>query len=401
MTLTSPLLLDGATGTNLISAGMQPGERTADFVLSHPDVMKDLLRRYIEAGSQVIYTPTFGVNPEKFGNAYKDTLKRLIFLTRETAEKYGNGNVFIASDISPCGLFCEPMGKSVFSDIYAAFAGPIEVFVSENVDILSFMTMYSLSESRTALLACKELSDKPIFASVTVDSKGKTMTGSDIKTCVSLLGSLGATSAGFNCSTGPLDMVSNIKAAFSAAKAPIYCKPNAGTDVKNYLSPEDFAGAMKTLIEEGAAVIGGCCGTTPQHISALAGILPGCALKTPSGKDKSGEITVCTEKSFHVFSDAPSLSPVYDVETFIEEAFDFDPDEYDAAEVEIDDEEEAKELLGSLYMFDIPLAVTCDEKIAELLAREYCGNLMFTEKCGFGEPLEKSLSERYACVFLK
>ena len=378
MEFTYPLLLDGATGTNLIAAGMRPGERTADFVLAHPSVMADLQRRYIEAGSKVIYTPTFGVNPEK----------------------YGGGNVLTASDISPCGLFSEPMGKATFDDIYGAFAGPLRVFIEENVDILSFMTMYSLSESRIALLACRELSDKPVFASVTVDSNGRTMTGSDIKTCVSLLGSLGAASAGFNCSTGPLDMLSNLKAAYSAAKAPVYCKPNAGTDVENYLSPEEFAEAMKSLISEGASVVGGCCGTSPGHIAALAKILPGCAVKMPYSGNKDGLITVCTEKSYRELHEKPALTPVYDTETFLEEAFDFDSDEYDAAEVEVSSEEEARELLASLYMFDIPIAVTCDENIAPVLAREYCGNLMFTERSGFDDELKNSLSKRYASLFI-
>ncbi|MBO4392551.1 MAG: homocysteine S-methyltransferase family protein [Clostridia bacterium] len=399
MNLSKLLLLDGATGTNLISAGMKPGERTADFVLANPAVMSDLIRRYIESGAQVVYTPTFGVNPEKFGNGYSEILKKLIYLTKETVEKYGNGKVLIASDISPCGLFGEPMGKATFNDIYTAFAGPLKVFTEENVDVLSFMTMYSLSESRTALLACKELSDKPVFASVTVDANGKTMTGSDIKTCVSLLGSLGAASAGFNCSTGPLDMLSNVRAAYSVAKAPLYCKPNAGTDVENYLSPSDFAEAMRALINEGACVVGGCCGTTPEHIAALAKILPQCAAKLPV-KDESGKITVCTEKTVYEFASSPSLSPAYDVDTFVEEAFDFDPDEYDAAEVEVNSETEAKELLGSLYMFDIPLAVTCDEKTALTLAREYCGNLMFTSRCGFDAEIKNVLSKRYASVFI-
>ncbi len=399
MNFTYPLLLDGATGTNLIAAGMQPGERTADFVLANPSVMSDLLRRYIEAGSKVIYTPTFGVNPEKFGDSYSDVLKRLIYLTRETAEKFGGGNVLIASDISPCGLFCEPMGKAAFDDIYESFAGPLKIFTEENVDILSFMTMYSLSESRIALLACKDISEKPVFASVTVDKNGKTMTGSDIKTCVSLLGSLGASAAGFNCSTGPLDMVANVRAAYSVAKAPIYCKPNAGTDVENYLSPEDFSEAMRKLISEGASVVGGCCGTTPDHIAALAKILPECSAKMPCC-NTDGKITVCTEKTLYIFENEPSLSPVYDVETFLEEAFDFDTDEYDAAEIELKTADEAKELLGSVYMFDVPIAVTCDEKIALMLAKEYCGNLMFTQKCCFENETKKILETHFASVFI-
>ncbi len=399
MNFTYPLLLDGATGTNLIAAGMQPGERTADFVLANPSVMSDLLRRYIEAGSKVIYTPTFGVNPEKFGDSYSDVLKRLIYLTRETAEKFGGGNVLIASDISPCGLFCEPMGKATFDDIYESFAGPLRIFTEENVDILSFMTMYSLSESRIALLACKDISEKPVFASVTVDKNGKTMTGSDIKTCVSLLGSLGASAAGFNCSTGPLDMVANVRDAYSVAKAPIYCKPNAGTDVENYLSPEDFSEAMRKLISEGASVVGGCCGTTPDHIAALAKILPECSAKMPYC-NTDGKITVCTEKTLYIFENEPSLSPVYDVETFLEEAFDFDTDEYDAAEIELKTADEAKELLGSVYMFDVPIAVTCNEKIALMLAKEYCGNLMFTQKCCFENETKKILETRFASVFI-
>lgn len=398
MNFSYPLLLDGATGSNLIAAGMNPGERTADFILSHPDVMTDLQRRYIEAGASVIPAPTFGVNPTKFGPEYSDVLRRLVSLTRNTVEKYGSGKVLISSDISPCGLFAEPMGNATFDDIYNDFAAQVKVFVEEGVDILTFMTMYSLYESRIALLACKEISNKPIFASVTVDRNGKTMTGSDIRACVSLLGSLGASAAGLNCSTGPLDMVTNIKAAFSAAKVPLYCKPNAGTDVENYLSPEAFAEAVKCLIAEGASVIGGCCGTSPEHIAAIAKILPSCSVKTV---EKKNTLAVCTEKTLHEFDGKITLSPAYDVESFLEDCFDFDTDEYDAAHIEISSVEEAKQLLSSCYMFDIPLAITCDDyTVAEKMAREYCGNLMFTDHCDFEPEQKYCLESHYASLFI-
>ena len=401
MNFSYPFLLDGATGSNLIAAGMNPGERTADFILSHPDVMADLQRRYIEAGSCVIHAPTFGVTPTKFGSEYADTLRRLVSLTRETAEKYGNGKVLIASDMSPCGLFAEPMGHATFDDIYNDFAAQIKIFVEEGVDILSFMTMYSLYESRIALLACKELSDKPIFASVTVDKNGRTMTGSDIRTCVSLLGALGASAAGLNCSTGPYDTAANLRSAFSAANVPLYCKPNAGTDVENYLSPEAFAEAMKLLISEGACVVGGCCGTSPDHISALSKILPTCTVKQIDRNANNGKIAVCTEKSWREFDGNISLSPVYDVETFLEECFDFDPDEYDAAHIELTCIDDAKELLSSCYMFDIPLAVTCDDfAVAEKMAREYCGNLIFTDRCELEPEQRTYLSSAYASLFI-
>lgn len=398
MNFSYPLLLDGATGSNLIAAGMNPGERTADFILSHPDVMADLQRRYIEAGSVVIPAPTFGVNPTKFGSEYADVLRKLISLTRNTVEKYGNGKVLISSDISPCGLFAEPMGNASFDDIYNDFAAQVKVFVDEGIDILTFMTMYSLSESRIALLACKELSDKPIFASVTVDQNGKTMTGSDIRACVSLLGSLGASAAGLNCSTGPLDMVTNIKAAFSASKAPLYCKPNAGTDVENYLSSEEFAEAVKVLINEGASVIGGCCGTSPEHIAAISKILPTVSVKP---LEKKNTLAVCTEKTLREFDGNINLSPVYDVESFLDDCFDFDSDEYDAAHIELSSVEEAKQLLSSCYMFDIPLAITCDDyAVAEKMAREYCGNLMFTDHCDFEPEQKYCLESHYASLFI-
>lgn len=398
MNFSYPLLLDGATGSNLIAAGMNPGERTADFILSHPDIMTNLQRRYIEAGAAVIPAPTFGVNPTKFGAEYADTLRKLMSLTRNTVEKYGNGKVLISSDISPCGLFAEPMGTSSFDDIYNDFAAQVKVFVEEGVDILTFMTMYSLYESRIALLACKELSDKPVFASVTVDQKGKTMTGSDIQTCVSLLGSLGASAAGLNCSTGPLDMIANIKAAFSAAKVPLYCKPNAGTDVDNYLSPSAFAEAMKLLISEGASVIGGCCGTSPEHIAAISQILPSCNMKQ---LEKKESLAVCTEKTLREFNGRIDLSPVYDVDGFLEDCFDFDTDEYSAAHIEISSVAEAKQLLSSCYMFDIPLAITCDDyAVAEKMAREYCGNLMFTDRCDFEPEQKYCLESHYASIFI-
>jgi len=396
-----PLILDGATGSNLIAAGMKSGERTADFILEHQDIEADLIKRYVEAGSNVVYTPTFGVNPVKFGDKYEDTLRRLINLTKNAVEKSGVKGVYVAADISPCGLFAEPMGKATFDDIYNDFAAVAHVFESEDVDLFALETMYSLYETKIGLLACKENTKKPIITTVTVDANGKILTGSDICACVGLLGAVGASAAGVNCSTGPDDILKHIVRACEMSPVPVICKPNAGTDTSAYLSPEVFAASMKKVIDAGACVVGGCCGTSPDYIRELKAVCGKIGEKQFIKPNNNGKITLCTEKSYYEFDGEIKFSDKYDVEAFIDEFYDFDKDEFDAALIRINDCDDAEELLSSAYMFDIPLAVESDDISAiELLSRKYCGQIIITADCELEPEQKLYLSESYGSICL-
>ena len=406
MKIKLPFLLDGAVGSNLIAAGMETGQEPADFILKNPDVMKNLTLSYINAGSNAVLTPTFGVNPHKFGDDCEKLNKELIKITKEAVFESGK-NVLIASDISPCGLFMEPMGSASFDEMYDAFARQIRVFEGEGIDLLSFMTMYSLSEARIALLACRELSEKPVFASMTVNSQGKTMTGSDICASVYLLGSMGATAVGINCSTGPDDMLPHIQRAFEIAETPIYCKPNAGNDASNYLSPSVFAEKMRSLLSAGASIVGGCCGTDPRFIEEIGKILPDFdekpytdAIEKRKEYKKANSITsVATEKSLYDFSGEISLCPIMDADTFADEFYDFDPDEYNAAHVAVETEADAKTLLSTCTMSDIPICVSCGDKTVLFdLARTYCGTLIVHENCGLDEAEKALLTEKYGAI---
>lgn len=403
-----PFILDGAIGSNLIASGMEAGQEPADFVVKNPDVIKKLTLDYINAGAEAILTPTFGVNPHKFGDRCVELNRTLVSLTKKTAKDSGKA-VKIMSDISPTGLFMPPMGNASFDDIYNAFAVQIRIFEEESIDILSFMTMYSLAEARIALLACREISKKPVFASMTVNSNGRTMTGSDLCASVWLLGAMGASSVGINCSSGPEDMTEHIKRAFEIAEKPIYCKPNAGTDAEHYLTPSDFAEKMNILLLSGASVVGGCCGTTPDYIKELC--------KTAEKHDSSyysdkietnrqnrlstGKIFAATEKSLHIYAGMPTLAPITDPESFSEDFYDFDPDEFDAAHIAVESIADAEMLLSTAGLCDIPLCVSCgDRDTLEYFVRRCCGQVLIHPDCALNAYDKKLFTEKYASLIM-
>ncbi len=273
------LILDGATGTNLMNAGMPLGVCPEKWILEHPQVMVDLQTAYLEAGTDILYAPTFTCNRIKlneYGLAEKLTLmnSELVKLSQKAVAAAGHG--LVAGDITMTGEMLYPMGKLQFEELVDVYKEQIKVLDESGCDLLVVETMMSLAETRAAVIAANEISDLPIIASLTFNEDGRTLYGTDPVTAVNVLQNLGASAIGVNCSTGPDKMVDLVKQMKSIAFIPVFAKPNAGMpelidDKSVYrMTPDEFAQDMKMIIEAGANMVGGCCGTRPDHIKALS-----------------------------------------------------------------------------------------------------------------------------------
>ena len=273
------LILDGATGTNLMDAGMPLGVCPEQWILEHKQIMIDLQTAYLNAGTDILYAPTFTCNRIKL-NEYglADNLvsmnSELVKLSQKAVENAGHG--LVAGDITMTGEMLYPMGKLQFEELVDVYKEQIKVLDESGCDLLVVETMMSLAETRAAVIAANEVSKLPIIASLTFNEDGRTLYGTDPVTAVNVLQNLGVAAIGVNCSTGPDKMVELVKQMKSIAFIPVFAKPNAGmpelVDDKSVykMTPEEFAADMKLIIEAGAGMVGGCCGTRPDHIKALS-----------------------------------------------------------------------------------------------------------------------------------
>ncbi|MBN1898415.1 MAG: homocysteine S-methyltransferase family protein [Spirochaetes bacterium] len=270
------VLLDGATGTELQKRGLPSGACPEKWVSENPDVLIDLHQKYAQAGSDIIYTCTFGANYFKLKEF--DLEKEEGALNRELvtiSRKAVGTNCLLAGDISSTGRFIKPFGDEDFETIVDVYKQQVRSLLEGGVDLFVIETIMDLQEARAALIAVKEVSELPVLVSLTYTKEGKTLSGTDPVTAVITLQSLGADAVGVNCSTGPRDMSLIVKAMKPYARVPVFAKPNAGLpglkDGKTVfdMTAGSFADFSDELIQAGVNLIGGCCGTSPEYIQLL------------------------------------------------------------------------------------------------------------------------------------
>ena len=288
-----PILLDGATGTNLQNAGMPVGVCPEQWILENPDVMIALQKAYVEAGTDILYAPTFTANRIKLeeyglGDRLEEKNKELIALSKEAAQ----GKALVAADMTMTGQQLYPIGELMFEDLVDVYKEQAAVLANAGADLFVVETMMSLQESRAAVIAIREVCDLPIMVSLTYNPDGRTLYGTEPATATVVLQSLGADAIGINCSTGPEDMIAPVRKMAEYATIPILAKPNAGLpELENGVTvyktdPDEFAACGKRLVEAGASIIGGCCGTTPAHIKALKDAVKDMPVHTPLAKKR-------------------------------------------------------------------------------------------------------------------
>ena len=274
-------ILDGATGSNLQKAGMKSGECPEQWILNHPDIFIDLQKKYIEAGSDAVYAPTFTSTRVKLdeyglGAKQREYVGKLVGLSKQAVEESRTDRrIYVLGDISMTGLQIQPLGTMPFEELVDIYKEQVTLSVEAGVDGFVIETMMSLQEARAAVLAVKESCDLPVFVTMTFQEDGRTLYGTSPETAMVVLQEMGVDAVGINCSTGPDKMVDAVKSMKRYAKVPVIVKPNAGLpalvdgETVYDMGPDEFARAMKKLAEAGATVLGGCCGTTPEHIRCL------------------------------------------------------------------------------------------------------------------------------------
>ncbi len=270
------VILDGGMGTMLQAAGLGLGERPDVFGMKHPEVVERVQRSYVEAGSQVLYANTFGTNAHKLeGTGY--TVEEVVSANIAIAKRAAAGKAKVALDVGPIGELLEPLGMLSFEKAYEIYAQVVRAGASCGADLVIFETMTDLYEVKAAVLAAKENSELPVWTTMSFEASGRTFTGTTVAAMALTLTGLGVDALGINCSLGPEELVPLVEELRYWTDLPIIVKPNAGlpdpATGEYSMGAEEFGKRMAVFPKLGASVFGGCCGTNPDFIKALADTL--------------------------------------------------------------------------------------------------------------------------------
>ena len=280
------IFLDGATGSNLQKAGMPTGVCPEAWILENPECFIGLQKRYLHRGTDILYAPTFSANRIKLAEyGLEDKLeemnRQLVELSKRAVGEYmvekrsAEFIPYIAGDVTMTGKLLVPLGPLSFEEAVEVYKEQMRVLVSAGVDLLVIETMMSLQETRAALIAAGETCDLPVMVTMTFDETGHTLYGTEPETAMIVLQGLGADAVGVNCGAGPECSEEIVRRMKAVANVPVIAKPNAGMprfvdgETVYDQDPKQFSEGMKRLVEEGAGILGGCCGTTPEHIEYL------------------------------------------------------------------------------------------------------------------------------------
>ena len=290
------VFFDGGTGSLLQANGLKPGELPETWNILHPEIVTKLHYDYLEAGADIVKTNTFGANGLKFNDASEYGLDEIVTAAMENAKKAvskAGDKGYIALDIGPTGKLLKPLGDLGFEEAYRLFSDVVAIGAREGADLVLIETMSDSYEVKAAVLAAKENCNLPVFATMIFDSKGKLLTGGTVESTVALLEGLGVDALGINCGLGPVQMKGILAYIMKAASVPVIVNPNAGLPRSEGgrtvydIDADEFAGTMREIVEMGACVVGGCCGTTPEHIRKTIALCKDQAARMPEKKNRT------------------------------------------------------------------------------------------------------------------
>ena len=351
------LVFDGAMGTMLQAHGLAAGEIPDLLSLTEPEAVTAIHRAYVEAGSMAVTTNTFGTNARKLAGAVGSdgsaaTVDAVFAAAIDNAR--ASGARYVAADIGPLGELLEPMGSLTLDEAYELFAEQARAAEAHGADIVIIETMANLLEMKAAVLAAKESTSLPIFATMTFAEGGRTFLGTSAPIAAEMLASLGVQALGVNCSLGPVAIAPIIAQILEVAPCPVIVQANAGLPklidgVSVYsVKPDEYIEAVRPIIAAGATVIGGCCGTSPDYIKLIAAEIAGAA---PSERSL-GASPMCTSATKAVELDdideldiGTAINPENEdlidaflegeIDDILDEVFDMDDDEVDIIAVNV------------------------------------------------------------------
>ncbi len=304
----SILFFDGAMGTELQKNGLKKGELPENLNINSPEIVAKVHKSYLDAGCNIITTNTFGANSLKFDNV-DEIITKAVEIAKNTIKESGK-NAFVALDIGPLGKLLKPYGDLEFETAYNLYKEQVIAGKNAGADLILIETMGDLYEIKSAVLAAKENTDLPALVSMIFDEKGILLTGADIKTAVITLEGLGVDGIGMNCGLGPDQMLELLKEMKKYSSTPIFVQPNAGLPVSvngvtTYnVTSEEFANKQLQILKNGACVLGGCCGTTPDHIKAMIDL---CKNKQIHKIEKKQITAVTSYSKTVIFQDKPII----------------------------------------------------------------------------------------------
>lgn len=405
MDINFPLILDGATGTELQKRGYGGDVCPELWILDHPEAIVDVQQCYVKAGSQVVFAATFTASSVKLEehkvfNRVDEINKGIVKISRDA---FGEGFP-VGGDMSAIGKFIAPMGNMTFKEIMDVYKEQAQSLEEAGVDFYIIETMLTMPEMRAALLAVKEVSSKPVFITATCDESGKTLTGSDITAIMVVLQSMGVDAFGLNCSVGPDDMAKQLKRLREYAQVPLIAKPNAGMpemidgEYVYGLTPEGFVKHLDEMAEAGVCIFGGCCGTDPRHIAALSEALKTVKMRKPDPQHKD-KLVAATEKEVFVLNPDVTYDKVLVCDENIGEAIE------DACEsgseiiaIRIEEAAQLDYFAENQFAVSKPLMLICDD--AALLEEA----LMLYQGCALydgnlGDEVLAPLAAKYGVIY--
>ena len=378
-----PMILDGATGTALIRAGMPSGVCPEQWILENPEVIKGIQARYFKAGSDAVLAPTFGANAtvlSRYGLREKadEMNTALASLSRETADVFAGK--YVAGDLSPTGKMLAPIGDITLDALAEIFSEQARALDSL-VDFYVIETQMDLASARAAVLGVKAVSEKPVFVTMTVTESGKTMYG-DTPACALLaLSELGISAFGLNCSTGPREMKKLLAPLLPLSVSlgiPLIAKPNAGAPscdgAHEHLTPEEFAEVGREMLEAGISVLGGCCGTDDLVIEALSRKAKEFSEAPAVPKVQTANLASTSREITEILTDDLPL-PIEADDDLVDNAEEM-ADEYDFLYIAVRSEEDAEAVLEATPFLTLPIAVCGELEAISYLKRRYCGKIV-------------------------
>lgn len=373
-----PLILDGATGTELMKRGMPAGVSVQAWVLENPDALAEIQNEYYQAGSDAVYACTFGATPRNLAQggvemSAREMCEKIAKLSRDIAK-----DRLLGGSLAPCGAMFYPMGDDTFDFAVQEYRQAVEG-MAPYVDFFTAETSMSALEAKACVKAVKQVSDKPIFVTLTVDKNGRTLCGDEVIPSMIMLASEGVAGFGLNCSFGPDLIIDILKKAAPVARAlgiALIAKPNAGLpkDGGFDLTVDEFASYIPQALENGIGILGGCCGTNKEYIKKIKE----CTLSTQLCEVEAADIdldkTVCTTRQYATV-DVDNLPSPIEVSDYLYEDVLPQQEEYGYCYISIKKGDRAL-LEEQLAYITCPIVLCGDINEAEEFAYSYGGKII-------------------------
>ncbi len=402
--LCKPLLTDGAAKTNLWLDGMPMNSCPAQWMLENPDRVQKLQRRFLQAGSQLLCTPTAQADADSLKQWDQqqnsdDYNERLACLTVESCRE-ANPHALAAGVIAPLQLQAEPFGETPFFDLINLYARQAFALKRGGVDLLLADTMTTLSQSRAAILGCRQ-TGLPVMVTMNVEEDGETCMGSDLVSALITCQKLGAVAFGLSCCDRPEKLYGHIEEIAPYAKVPIIVRPRAGEDFDKLLSPQEMAEQMKGLLQRGATILGGCCYTTPEHIEAIGRMMQTFDFSAVRRQREDEDTILMAGATEPYFLDEyfEQTEPVYCRRDMSDELLELEESGADVATIRIETVDDAYNFALNAHMLHMPVSFYSDsEEALEMALLMYNGCAFVDSRSELDEQVLDALAKGYGAT---